>query len=47
MAWMKTSLVDGGYISKEDPELFKIVDTPEEVQALVKKHATAANLLPD
>jgi uncharacterized protein (TIGR00730 family) len=46
MDWTKSALLDGGYISAEDPELFKIVDSPEEVLAEVESHAKKLGMLP-
>ena len=35
LQWMRTTLKTGGYISPDDLELFKIVDTPEEALKLI------------
>ena len=46
IAWMRTTLVEQGYISTEDPDLFKIVDRPEDVLTEVDAHAQKTNMLP-
>jgi uncharacterized protein (TIGR00730 family) len=46
MQWMKTTLLDEGLISAEDPGLFMIVDNPEEVLATVDEHAKRMNMQP-
>jgi uncharacterized protein (TIGR00730 family) len=46
MEWTKNTLLDGGYISPEDPDLFKIVDSPEEVLREVEAHARKAGMVP-
>jgi uncharacterized protein (TIGR00730 family) len=46
MLWMKTTLLDQGYISPEDPDLFKIVDSPEEVLQEVRGYAQKINMVP-
>ena len=47
MTWMKTTLLDQGYISPEDPSLFKIVNSPEEVLKEVQSHATKLDMEPE
>jgi hypothetical protein len=44
--WMKEHMVGGSYIHSADPELFRIVDTPQEVLALVKHAAKAQGIRP-
>jgi uncharacterized protein (TIGR00730 family) len=46
MIWMKTALLDQGYISPEDPDLFKIVDSPEEVLKEIQGYAQKINKVP-
>ncbi len=46
MQWMKTTLLDTGYISPEDPALFKILDKPEDVLKEVKAHARKIGMMP-
>jgi uncharacterized protein (TIGR00730 family) len=46
LQWMRSTLLDHGYISSVDPDLFKVVDSPKEVLAQVQKFAKKAGKLP-
>jgi uncharacterized protein (TIGR00730 family) len=46
MQWMRTTLLDEGLISPEDPALFQIVNSPEEVLREIQKHAKKIGMLP-
>jgi uncharacterized protein (TIGR00730 family) len=46
MEWMKKHLVGENYVAAGDPNLFRIVDSPAEVLALVKKAAKAQGIKP-
>lgn len=46
MDWAKSTLLDQGYISPEDPELFTIVDSPAEVLKQVKSWAKKMDMMP-
>ena len=35
--WLKTTLIKDKTISKSDLEYFKVVDTPEEAVAIIKR----------
>jgi uncharacterized protein (TIGR00730 family) len=47
LGWMQDYLLKHDYIAAEDPGLFKLVDKPEEVLALVRAHAKAVGKLPE
>ncbi|WP_029894734.1 TIGR00730 family Rossman fold protein [Desulfohalovibrio reitneri] len=36
--WFKDNLVANGYVSPEDLELFRVVDTPEEAAIFIRRH---------
>ena len=36
--WFKGTLVDKGYVSADDLELFTVLDTPEEAVAYIRRH---------
>jgi uncharacterized protein (TIGR00730 family) len=46
MEWMKKHMVGDNYIAAGDPDLFRIVDDPKEVLALVKKSAREQGIKP-
>jgi predicted Rossmann-fold nucleotide-binding protein len=46
LEWTKTTLLDQGLISPEDPGLFKIVNSPEEVLAAISDHAKSVGMEP-
>jgi uncharacterized protein (TIGR00730 family) len=36
--WFRNTLLDRGYLSKDDMELFTVLDTPEEAVAYIRRH---------
>jgi uncharacterized protein (TIGR00730 family) len=46
MQWMKTELLDQGLISPEDPNLFRLVNKPEEVLQAIEEYAKKMDMLP-
>lgn len=45
--WIKETLIKGGYIAAEDINLFSLVDTPEEVVAIINKFYSKYTLKPN
>lgn len=45
--WIKETLIKGGYISADDINLFSLVDTPEEVVAIINKFYSKYSLKPN
>ena len=46
LTWLENHVLADGYISKNDPQLFRVVDTAEEAAKLVKEAAAQAGLSP-
>ncbi len=46
LGWIRGTLLEGGFISREDPSILRVVDRPEEVLKLVRTQAKKMKLKP-
>jgi len=47
MDWIQAQLLDGGFISPDDPGLFALTDSPEEAVALIEAFADVEGVAPN
>ncbi|MEM1116184.1 MAG: TIGR00730 family Rossman fold protein [Bacteroidota bacterium] len=45
--WISGTLLEGGYISPEDPSLFTLTDDPEEAVSIIERFCTDAGITPN
>ena len=45
--WIRTQLLDGGYISPDDVDLFSVTDSPEDAVAIIEAYADTDGVTPN